>query len=208
MNLRVASLVQGAQGACEDRAEVIQTAVGTVIVVADGAGGMGGGAGAAEAVVNTFRARHPTVTAITTTGYGAEALLELDDELSAEPAGGQTTAVVLAIGQGLIVGASVGDSEAWLISNRGYRALTAAQARTPLIGSGGAVPRAFKTSAMPCRLLVATDGLFRYASPESVCGAARTPELDRATAALLDAVRLPSGALQDDVALVLCDLSV
>jgi len=48
---RVAGAVVGESRACQDRASVLPIEGGVVVVVADGAGGRGGGAQAAEAVI-------------------------------------------------------------------------------------------------------------------------------------------------------------
>ncbi|WP_437286633.1 hypothetical protein [Sorangium sp. So ce406] len=53
------------------------------------------------------------------------------------------------------------------------------------------------------RLLVATDGLLKYASRATISALARTGDVQTAVEALMQAVTLPSGNLQDDVAVVL-----
>jgi len=206
MGLQVASVVRGAQAQGQDRADVLQSAEGLVIVVADGAGGIIGGGEAADAVLAAFRMLPPTRDAITKYGFGARELLALDEMMYDDPQCGQAAAVAVAIGHGMVVGASVGDSQAWLIDQTGHASLTAGQARTPFLGSGGAVPRAFKTDAVQARLLVATDGLFRYAAAEDICEAARTGRVEDAAGALIELAQLPSGELMDDVAVVLCEV--
>lgn len=52
-------------------------------------------------------------------------------------------------------------------------------------------------------LLVASDGLWRYARLAELVDACAVDDLDRAASRLVARVRLPSGALQDDVALAL-----
>lgn len=53
-------------------------------------------------------------------------------------------------------------------------------------------------------LLVASDGLLRYARRSDVARIASETDLAIAAHALVDLVRLPSGGLQDDVSIVLC----
>ena len=74
--------------------------------------------------------------------------------------------------------------------------LTAHQSRMRL-GSGQAYPVRFKAQLMG-RLVLATDRLFKYLGAASIrtCAA-------RGVDALIDSVRLKSGALQDDVAVIL-----
>jgi len=56
-------------------------------------------------------------------------------------------------------------------------------------------------------LIVGTDGLFKYTTPTKLCTTARTPELDAVPARLVELVRLRSGNLQDDIAVVACRLT-
>jgi hypothetical protein len=53
-------------------------------------------------------------------------------------------------------------------------------------------------------LLLASDGLLRYGRASDITRIASGPDLDAAARALVELVRLPSGTLQDDVAVVLC----
>jgi hypothetical protein len=70
------------------------------------------------------------------------------------------------------------------------------------------LPRAACPSAI-CRLtlLIATDGLWKYAKPARIAKAAAIRPLDVACAALVDGARLRNGELQDDVAIVLAELA-
>lgn len=83
--------------------------------------------------------------------------------------------------------------------------VTAQQRRKPLLGSGDAAPTPFGPFTFNGRILVASDGLLKYAPRERIRGTAFEPELERAADALVAAARLPGGGLQDDVALVLLD---
>ena len=53
-------------------------------------------------------------------------------------------------------------------------------------------------------LIVASDGLLRYAKQQDIERISRGPDLATAARSLVELVRLPSRALQDDVAVVLC----
>ena len=105
-----------------------------------------------------------------------------------------------------LCGASVGDSGAWAIGETGIVDLTVRQPRRPLMGSGDAQPAAFGPVIERGRLLVASDGIFKYAKGEVLAACALTGALEDAVSAVIDAVRLRNGKLQDDVAVVLCDL--
>jgi serine/threonine protein phosphatase PrpC len=166
--------------------------------VADGAGGTGSG-GAASSRLIEFATKHG---AASTDWF--DTLLAFDDELSARGSGGQTTGVIAFVhGDGRIEGASVGDSVAWLISSAGELTdLTAHQRRKPLLGSGEALPVVFDANPCGGRLLLATDGLVNYARVDRIRALAMQGSAAQAAAALVDCVRLPTGVLQDDVAVV------
>jgi serine/threonine protein phosphatase PrpC len=186
-----------ASGSGEDRAVAVPTAGGYLVAVADGAGGTGNGAVAAEQLIAALT--RLAGDAASTDWF--EALCAFDDELSAS--GGQTTGVVAFIDSDRILGASVGDSSAWLISAAGeITDLTARQRRRPLLGSGEALPVQFEGEFDGGRLLLASDGL-KYAAVEQICALAHQGTVAEAADALASCVRLPSGALQDDVAVVI-----
>lgn len=97
-------------------------------------------------------------------------------------------------------GASVGDSEAWCRRDGEWMELTTDQRRKPLIGSGRAAPASF-TSAGVNALFIASDGLVKYAKWHEIIARleADGAELPRQ---LVDAARLPSGSLQDDLSII------
>jgi hypothetical protein len=68
----------------------------------------------------------------------ARCLYEADQALVRS--GGQCTAVVVEISEGRLVGASVGDSGAWLLTGKAIIDLTENQHRKPLLGSDEAMP--------------------------------------------------------------------
>ncbi|MGC4086396.1 MAG: hypothetical protein QM756_00585 [Polyangiaceae bacterium] len=75
--------------------------------------------------------------------------------------------------------------------------------RFPKLGSGTAAPVPINRCPLAGRLVVATDGLFNYLSREKLVELALLSPVETAVAALIRAARLPSGALQDDIAIVL-----
>jgi serine/threonine protein phosphatase PrpC len=189
----------------EDRLAVIDRDGALVVVVADGAGGLVGGGRAATLVVATVReaAGSPGFAPHRPEAW-VEVLAHADLALEADPAAGETTAVVVAVAVDLLVGASSGDSGAWVVRPGGrIDDLTARQHRRPRLGSGGALPVSFARPALAGTLIVATDGLLAYARPERVTAAALAEDLDGAARALVQLVRLPGGGLQDDVGLIL-----
>jgi len=192
----VATVNRACRGGGQDRLAVRQQGTSLIVILADGAGGTGGGAAAAQAVVDGAQGWAPSA--------GAEDFLTgLDRRLAAT--GGQSTAILLALSSHGIVGASVGDSGAWIVRGDSVEDLTSAQGRKPLLGSGGALPVGFSAGPLGRgTLLVASDGLFNYARPADIVRVAVQPELDAAVAELVALVTLRSVEVPDDVAVILC----
>ena len=196
-HLLLTCAVEGVQ----DRLGVFPLPSGATLVVADGAGGSGGGAAAAEAVVAGVAAALATPDA----SSWAALLSRVDQELPS----GETTAVVLRVDGDRIFGASVGDSGAWLIDGAAGRCtdLTAAQERKPLIGSRCASPATFAGPLGASTLLMASDGLLKYARLEAIMEVVAGAEFAAIPRRLIDLVRLRSGALPDDVAVIVARLA-
>lgn len=135
-----------------------------------------------------------------------DAIAMLDQVVAEDHRAGETTFVFAVVHSRTLRGASVGDSGAWLVRPDGALLdLTAGQRRKPLVGSGAAVPISFGPHALEGRLLLASDGLFKYATRECIIAAVRIADLDEAVDALVALPRLPNGKLQDDVAVVLAE---
>lgn len=183
----------------EDRFEVHEERGRVVVVVADGAGGIPGGRAAAEMAMERVREALYGRDVHDFTGL----LMQLDAAIVM----GESTLVIASVADdGRIVGASVGDSGALLVDREGnVTDLTAGQHRKRRLGSRDALPVAFEGQLDGGTLLVATDGLLAHARPEVLAEVLRAhdDDLDAAANALIERVRLPSGTLQDDVALVL-----
>lgn len=179
----------------QDRASVFVRPGGLVIALADGAGGTSNGAVAAQAFVDAVGA--------TSSETDWSGIIEaLDGDIS-RLGHGQTTAVVLSLDSRGITGCSVGDSGAWLVLDEVID-LTDGQVRKPLVG-GGCSPFVFHAGPLGnATLIVASDGLLRYGKQQDIARISRGPDLATAARTLVELVRLPSGALQDDVAVVLC----
>jgi len=183
------------RGEGQDRALVLPCEHGVVIAVADGAGGTSGGERAAKAVVDA-------VAGVASHAYDWTMLLaELDHR---QIGYGQTTAVVLWLTRDGIVGASAGDSGAWVIRGADVEDVTHAQHRKPLIGDGAAITALATGPLAGGTLVVASDGLWRFAKAADIVRIVSGPDLESAARELLALVRLPSGQVHDDVSIVLC----
>ncbi|MGD0677372.1 MAG: hypothetical protein ABSC94_18285 [Polyangiaceae bacterium] len=187
----------------EDTAEVFERGDVLVVVLADGAGGIRDGARASGALVAAVRAAvEDAAFSIESVRQWAE-LFRITDKALAENRVGETTGVVVVASPRRLIGVSAGDSEAWVVTATQVADLTRAQRTKERVGSGRADPVVFERQPLSGALLVATDGLFEFASADVIAGLVRGSEIRVAAERLIELVRLPSGKLADDVALVL-----
>lgn len=198
MPVEIALQVVPARVVGDDRAEVMPRNGGYVVVLADGAGGTSGGAAAADAVLATARVR-----ALLSISDCVRLLCDLDRQLAKI---GQTTAIVVVVQGAQLFGASVGDSSARLLDATGFEDLTQHQKSKRLLGSGRATPIGFGPFRCTGRLLVGSDGLFKYVAHERIRELATGLPPAEIPAALVAAARLRSGALRDDIAVVVVGL--
>jgi len=194
-------IVVARRGMGQDRAAVDSSNGATTLVLSDGAGGRAGGRQAAELCTATALERMRDADDIDPLAV----LTELDRILRADRDAGETTLVLSQLVGNKLRGASVGDSGAWLIGDSEYQDLTDHQIRKPMLGSGAARGTAFTASITSETLLIASDGLLKFATPATICDIVRNATDDLATAGrqLIDSVRLRSGDLQDDTSLIL-----
>jgi PPM family protein phosphatase len=197
-------LVEGDQSNIEDRAAVVEMDHGCVIVVADGAGGSGGAALAAELVVQMVQDQVPGMTNLLDDLAWCNLLTRIDQAMVSSHDRGQSTGVIAAVTANGISGASVGDSSAWLVLPESAFELTGQQIAKPLLGTGRALPVPFSARLDDGKLLVATDGLMKYANVQNLIHIVRSAPIDEAAERLVKIVRLPSGELWDDTTVVLC----
>jgi serine/threonine protein phosphatase PrpC len=193
VNYAIAS--EAAKKANEDRATVLELPGSVVIALADGAGGLGQGARAAQAWIDVVRADPSSAS-------WAVALEELDaDEARRGP--GHTTAIAIELRGHELRGVSAGDSAAWIVTDTDIVDLLAHAPPKPLVGDGC---MAYEIAARidAGTLLVASDGLVKYASRDHIAAIARGALLDEAVRALVELVRLDGGRLHDDTTVVLC----
>jgi PPM family protein phosphatase len=200
----VCKVIRPAKGEGQDCAVVIEVDDSLVIAVADGAGGMAGGREAADAVIRAAIEAASTGPVVFAPSHWEKLIRTLDAAIAADRIAGETTAVLVAAAADVIAGASVGDSEAWLILDGQATMLTADQNRKPLVGSGRARPVGFGPIPFQGRLVAGSDGLFKYCRHDRLLSIAMCDPLDVAATALVSEIQLPSGGLQDDAVVVLC----
>jgi serine/threonine protein phosphatase PrpC len=148
------------RSAPEDRVAILDVDSGVVVVVADGAGGIPGGGEAADMVVAGVReAVRSGITVLDATTW-VRVLQNLDERIERDRQAGETTAVIVAVTEDGEIGASAGDSQAWIVTGDGYDDLTEDQHRKRRLGSGRTVPVAFERPRLDGVLVAGTDGLF------------------------------------------------
>jgi PPM family protein phosphatase len=185
----------------EDRAEVLEHDDAIAVVLADGAGGMRGGGAASSGLVDAVRFAWMAQTLDASDMGHWQRVFEATDTQLAAAMAGETTGVLIVLCERGLFGISAGDSEVWIVNPTAIDDLTAGQSRLRL-GSGRARPSGFFRPSLDGVLVVATDGLFKYASPDVIAQIVRSQRTAAAATSLVRAVRLPSGAYHDDVALV------
>ena len=185
----------------EDRAEVFEHDDTLIVVVADGAGGLAGGAVASDALVQAVRSR---ITERPFDPYNIRAwsdvLTAADAELTRSKEAGETTAIIVVVGPYGVVGVSVGDSEAWVVGQRSDR-LTENQERARL-GTGRCRPTTFHRRQLDGVLVVATDGLFKHARSDAIANGCAAADATTIVNTLVGLPKLRSGTYPDDVAVV------
>jgi PPM family protein phosphatase len=188
----------------QDRAEIFWFGSNLVLVVADGAGGRSGAAEAAEFVARCVKQTFHS-TNLSQEGL-SEFLKSIDQQMADVGNVGETTCVIAVLSKNGIIGASVGDSGAWCISASGVDNLTSNQSRKPFLGRGCATPFGFARDSLKGTLLVASDGLLKYTSAELIAAVAVADDVEKSARNLVELVRYPSGALPDDISVLLARL--
>lgn len=185
----------------EDRAEVFELGDAMVVALADGAGGVRGGAAASDALINAVRCRIAEATFDACDLRAWSAVFKSTDIGLARQMAGETTAVITVIGPEGIMGLSVGDSEAWVLGSVGIDRLTEKQDRKRL-GSGRSGATLFHRRTLDGMLVIGTDGLFKNARPELIAAASTEANAGAAAERLVGLPRSSSGRYPDDVAVV------
>jgi PPM family protein phosphatase len=143
----------------QDRAEIFAFDDRIVIAVADGAGGTSGGAQAAETFIYNVK---EACAHVATPDHCRQLLLQIDSLLAGGRGGGETTGIIAVVTSETLFGALVGDSDARLYCDDEIKYVSGSRPTKPLLGSGSAFVSEFAT-AMRGMLVVATDGLWKYA---------------------------------------------
>jgi len=180
-----------------------------LVVLADGQGGRAGGAAAANLACQsaTTLAAEYTPAQLSDSTVWQDILTRTDAVVAADPSAGFTTVVGLCVRGDRLAGASCGDSAALMIGNETSNELTARQFKNPPVGSGEATFIPFEAELVrPWRLLVMSDGVWKYAGWDKIKAAAARTGGAALLTVLQDAAHLRgSGAFPDDFTVVLIE---
>ena len=203
VKIRVASATFASGARCDDHVGIVRRDDGVVLLLADGAGNNSDGGSAAEWFVARLSELAASAKRIPSADLLAQWAQELDAEWFATGRRGESTLVMASLADGKVQGASVGDSGAWLVHSGFHHELTAEQRRRPLLGQNRASVVPFGPVPFHGVVLLASDGLLKYAPESQIRQLATDSNISVAAAKLVDVVRLASGALNDDVSIVL-----
>lgn len=174
--------------------------------VADGQGGQLLGGPAARLACQAgmdWASRIPLERLSSPTAW-VEIIRQADQAAAGDRTVGKTTLVALSVKGNRVDGASVGDSAAVILElGQPMRLLTEHQKKDPPVGSGAAVGTGFSCEMVaPWKLLVMTDGVWKYAGWERVRQAADMEDVQVMLDTLRAAARPRFGRFQDDFTLV------
>lgn len=195
----ISSYLKQAGKSGEDSLTIFETDDTVLICIADGAGGMSGGLRASRMACNLVY-RIDTSVGYESPEDSESLLIKLDNEICFDHEAGETTMILASIKNGVIWGASVGDSECWTVQNDYEYELTKLQYRKPLLGSGVAKPIGFGPVEVSGNIIFGSDGLFKYTTFEKI-----KRELSSTGCCINNLAKLATqatGYLQDDVSII------
>ena len=178
--------------ACQDAVGVFERLDSTVLVVANGAGGIEDGELAAGAVVTAIR---EAATSQAGPVDWVQVLRNIDQALGSV----QSTACVVEVGADSLCGACVGDSRVGLLVGDAMIFPSDVQAQKPLLGSHVAVPMPFSTSWSGSLLILASHGFWKAMRLEPLLASIHNLAFPVYARTCAEMVPLPSGAVADDV---------
>jgi serine/threonine protein phosphatase PrpC len=174
-----------------------------VVVVADGGGGMRGGEVASRSLVGVIETAVKDPAFAPQEMQGWIGLFRATDSALAANEAGETTGVVVVAGPCGLVGVSAGDCEAWVVTPTAVDDLTVGRQTRQRLGSNQVTLATFERTALGGVLVIGSDGLFKFAAAEVIARIVRANAIGVAAEHLVDLVRLRSGKVADDVAVVL-----
>ncbi|MGB5696492.1 MAG: protein phosphatase 2C domain-containing protein [Polyangiales bacterium] len=154
MKLEISASQRPAQDTSHDRLSVLRDAHRTLIALADGADSGDAAQIAAATVVDELARTFRSGSLPSDPQDWVMVLEAIDHVILADPEAGETSALVMLVQQGVVVGASVGDSLAYITREVGNpKLLTAGGRLGPYIGTGMARPIGFGPAELDGRLI-------------------------------------------------------
>jgi serine/threonine protein phosphatase PrpC len=174
--------------------------------VADGQGGQpfGGTASRLACQVCIDLASRTALDRLASPMAWTEIIRQTDQTVAGDRSAGKTTLIGLSVHGNHVHGASHGDSAAVMLGlGQPMLVLTERQRKDPPVGSGSVIATGFSVEvAAPWKLLVMTDGVWKYAGWEWVRHAAGMTDMNEILDTLRAAARPRFGRFQDDFTLV------
>ena len=144
MKLEISAARRPIHDTSHDRLSVLRDAHRTLIALADGADSSEGAQIAAARTVNELARCFRNGTLPEDPQEWVMVLETIDRVVFSDPDAGETSTLVMLVQQGVVIGASVGDSLAYVVPPVGQpQLLTSQQRRRPRIGTGIASPIGF-----------------------------------------------------------------
>ena len=196
--IEIAFRIEQNQSSGQDRIEIVRSGDSATVVLADGSGGISGGGEAADYVVNELVKKEYPQQAVVL----MDELLRIDSELMQTPLLGESTVILITLEENQFTGAAVGDSEIYQFSSGELINLAEHKEPKPALGSTGCFPATFQGDLQAGRVLICSDGLWKYSGIEKIKASLKEPNLEVAADSLLECAKLPNGKLQDDVSLI------
>lgn len=154
MKLEISASQRPMHDTSHDRLSVWRDAHRTLIALADGADSSPAAQTAAARAVNELARCFRNGTLPQEPEDWVMVLEAIDHVVLSDPDAGETTALVMSVHQGVVVGASVGDSLAYVVPAVGEaRLLTTRSRRAPRIGTGMASPVGFGPTQIDGKLI-------------------------------------------------------
>jgi serine/threonine protein phosphatase PrpC len=195
MLIEISQHVLGYRRVCQDSIGVFDKPDGVILVVADGAGGIEDGEVASRVVVDTVKQASRDTTSPTD---WSQVLRNADHAIGS----GQSTACAVELSSTGLRGASVGDSRVGMIVGEDLVFPSDGQQRKPLLGSGDTEPRSFTMPWDGGLVIVGSDGFWNYVNMGKLLANLHFIEFPVMAKTLAEMVRMPSGNLADDVAVI------
>ena len=182
MKLEISESQRPTHDTSHDRLSVLRDAHRTLIALADGADARPGAQTAAARTVNELARCFRNGTLPRSSEDWVMVLEAIDHVVLSDRDAGETSALVMLVQQGVVVGASVGNSLAYVVPPVGEaQLLTTRQRREPRIGTGLATPIGFGPVQLEGKLITRRAARFGPHDLPSAIVAARSSDVAETT---------------------------